>query len=177
MSMCGNDCFLRDPFQFTIWWSFDVIWSAFTTSISEEYINIDLMITWRYMIGFRNIYSLLQDILSRHLLINSIRNFNLMYWTADNCFDFLHTDQLFFFLLTSQKAASVACRPLVPKFAGSNPTEAVEFFRAKKILITLFVPCRIFAACKRTRKCMRGSRSFRWKLPAISRPSSSSFHY
>ena len=54
----------------------------------------------------------------------------------------------------------VACWPLVPKFAGSNPAEAVGFFRA----------------CKRTRKCMRGSRSFRSKLPAISRPSSSSFH-
>ena len=26
----------------------------------------------------------------------------------------------------------VACWPLVPKFAGSNPVEAVEFFRAKK---------------------------------------------
>ena len=26
----------------------------------------------------------------------------------------------------------VACWPLVPKFAGSNPTEAVGFFRAKK---------------------------------------------
>jgi hypothetical protein len=26
----------------------------------------------------------------------------------------------------------VACWPLVPKFAGSNPAEAVEFFRAKK---------------------------------------------
>ena len=25
-----------------------------------------------------------------------------------------------------------ACWPLVPKFAGSNPTEAVGFFRAKK---------------------------------------------
>ena len=25
----------------------------------------------------------------------------------------------------------VACWPLVPKFAGSNPAEAVEFFRAK----------------------------------------------
>ena len=40
-----------------------------------------------------------------------------------------------------------------------------------------FVPCSIFAACKRTRKCMRGSRSFRSKLAAISRPSISSFHY
>jgi hypothetical protein len=26
----------------------------------------------------------------------------------------------------------VACCPLVPKFAGSNPAEAVGFFRAKK---------------------------------------------
>ena len=26
----------------------------------------------------------------------------------------------------------VSCWPLVPKFAGSNPTEAVGFFRAKK---------------------------------------------
>ena len=26
----------------------------------------------------------------------------------------------------------VACRPLVPKFAVSNPAEAVGFFRAKK---------------------------------------------
>ena len=74
---------------------------------------------------------------------------------------------------------------MVPKFAGSNPAEAVAFFRAKKILSTpsfgrevkQFVPCRIFEACKRTRKFMRGSRSFRSKLPAISRPSISSFHY
>ena len=36
-----------------------------------------------------------------------------------------------------------------------------------------FVPCRIFSAYKRTRKCVHGSRSFRSKLPAISRPSSS----
>ena len=26
----------------------------------------------------------------------------------------------------------VACWPLVPKFSGSNPAEAVGFFRAKK---------------------------------------------
>ena len=79
----------------------------------------------------------------------------------------------------------VACWHLVYKFAGSNTAEAVGFFRAKKILSTpffgkevkRFVACRILAACKRTRKCMRGGRSFRSKLPAISRPSSSSFHY
>ena len=72
----------------------------------------------------------------------------------------------------------------VPKLAGSNPAEAVGFYQGEKILSTPsfgrevkpFVPCSISAACKRTRKCMRGSRSFRSKLPAISRPSSSSFH-
>jgi len=50
----------------------------------------------------------------------------------------------------------VACWPLVPKFAGSNPAETVGFLRAKKILTTPSfggevkpsVPCRRFAACK-----------------------------
>ena len=59
----------------------------------------------------------------------------------------------------------VACWPLVPKFAGSNPAEAVGFLRAKKILSTPsfgrevkpFVPCHIFATRKRTLKC------FAWK--------------
>ena len=75
----------------------------------------------------------------------------------------------------------VACWPLVPKFAVSNPAEAVEFFQGEKIINTPsfgrevkpFVTCRKFSACKRTRKCMLGSSSFRSKLPAISRPSSS----
>ena len=66
-----------------------------------------------------------------------------------------------------------------------KPGRSRRIFQGEKILSTPsfgrevkpFVPCRIFAACKRTRKCMRGSRSFRSKLPAISRPSSSSFHY
>ena len=31
----------------------------------------------------------------------------------------------------------VACWPLVPKFAGSNPTEAVGYFRAKKKILSL----------------------------------------
>ena len=52
----------------------------------------------------------------------------------------------------------VACWPLVPKFAGSNPAEAVGFFRAKNSSASFgrevkpFVPGHIFAACKRTRK-------------------------
>ena len=68
---------------------------------------------------------------------------------------------------------------------GFKPGRCRWIFQGQKIIITPsfgrevkpFVPCRIFAACKRTRKCMRGSRSFRSKLPAISRPSSFSFHY
>ena len=31
----------------------------------------------------------------------------------------------------------VACWPLVPKFAGSNPAEAVGFFKAKKSSVRL----------------------------------------
>jgi hypothetical protein len=50
----------------------------------------------------------------------------------------------------------VACWPLVPKFASSNP--AGRIFKGEKILSTpsfggevkLSVPCRRFAACKRS---------------------------
>jgi hypothetical protein len=52
----------------------------------------------------------------------------------------------------------VTCWPLVPKFAGSNPAEPVGFLRGVKILSTPSfggevkpaVPCRRFAACKRS---------------------------
>jgi hypothetical protein len=47
----------------------------------------------------------------------------------------------------------VACWPLVPKFTGSNQAEAVGFLRAKKSLggeVKPLVPCRRFAACKRS---------------------------
>ena len=60
----------------------------------------------------------------------------------------------------------VACWPLVPKFAGSNLAEAVGFLGRKKILSTPSfggevkpsVPCRRFAACKRSLN-LRGSRN------------------
>ena len=50
------------------------------------------------------------------------------------------------------------CWPVVPKFAGSNPAEAVGILGRKKILSTPSfggevkpsVPCRRFAACKRS---------------------------
>jgi hypothetical protein len=52
----------------------------------------------------------------------------------------------------------VACWPLVPKFAGSNPAEDIGLLRAKKTLSTPSfggdvkpsVSCRRFAACKRS---------------------------
>ena len=49
----------------------------------------------------------------------------------------------------------VVCWPLVPKFAGSNPAEAIGFLRAKKILSTPSFggevkPCRRFVARKRS---------------------------
>ena len=79
----------------------------------------------------------------------------------------------------------VACWSLVPKFEGSNPAETVGFFRAKKILRTPsfgrevkpFVPCRRYIACKRSLNVTWKSGIFRQNSSAISRPSSSSFHY
>jgi len=54
----------------------------------------------------------------------------------------------------------VACCPYVPKFAGSNPTEAVRIFQGKKILsvpsfggeVKPSVPLCRFGACKRSLK-------------------------
>ena len=70
----------------------------------------------------------------------------------------------------------VACWPLVPKFACSNPAEAVRIFRAKKILSTHsfegevkpLVPCRRFAARKRSLNGVEVVISA--KLPDNSRP-------
>ena len=78
----------------------------------------------------------------------------------------------------------VACWPLVPKFAASNPTKAVGFFREKKILSTSSfggevkssVPCSSFTACKRSLNVTWKSGIFRQNSSATSRPSSSSFH-
>ena len=71
----------------------------------------------------------------------------------------------------------VACWPLVPKFAGSNPTEAVGFLGQKKIPSTPSfggdvkpsVPCRRFAACKRSLN-LSGSRNLGKITGHISRP-------
>jgi hypothetical protein len=68
-------------------------------------------------------------------------------------------------LLSGFGGLEVACWPLIPKFAGSHPAEAVRIFRAKKILSTPSfrgevkpsVSCRSFMACKR-------SLNVTWKL-------------
>ena len=55
----------------------------------------------------------------------------------------------------------VACWPLVPKFAGSNPAEAVKRILSKPSFggeVKPSVPCRRFAACKRYLN-LRGSRN------------------
>ena len=46
--------------------------------------------------------------------------------------NFHETDKFSKPLLSGFDGLEVACWPLVPKFAGSNPAEAVGFFRAKK---------------------------------------------
>ena len=84
----------------------------------------------------------------------------------------VHEDNYVFFPQTSESREThsggnltimfgglgVACWPLVPKFAGSNPAELVGFLKGEKILSTPSfggevkpsVPCRRFAACKRS---------------------------
>jgi hypothetical protein len=64
-------------------------------------------------------------------------------------------------------ALEVACRPLVRKFAGSNPAEAVGFFGRKNPRHAFLrrgskaiCPMSCFTACKRPQK-WRGSRHFR----------------
>ena len=75
----------------------------------------------------------------------------------------------------------VACWPLVPKFAGSNPAEAVGIFKGENIFSTPSfgrevkpsVPCRRFAACKRSLE-LRGSRILRRNLSEHFSPTKSS---
>ena len=71
----------------------------------------------------------------------------------------------------------VACWPLAPNFAGSNPAEAVGFLERKKIFSTPSfwgqvkpsVPCRRFTASKRSQN-LRGSRNLGKIIGQISRP-------
>ena len=71
----------------------------------------------------------------------------------------------------------VACWPLVPKVRGIKPGRSRRIFRAKKILSTPsfggeikpLVPCRRFAACKRSLN-LCGSRNLGKIIWHISRP-------
>ena len=83
-----------------------------------------------------------------------------LYTTAGLVMDFLKTyvgNFLYHMLLiTGFGCLEVACWPLVPKFVGSNPAEAVGFFGRKNPQcggeVKPSVPCRKFTACKRTQK-------------------------
>jgi hypothetical protein len=77
-------------------------------------------------------------------------------------------DVLFFFydFTSGFGGLEVACWPLVPKFAGSNPAEVVGFFGWKNSQHAFLrrgskavCPMSCFTACKRTQK-WRGSRHF-----------------
>ena len=75
------------------------------------------------------------------------------------------------------------CWPLHP--SSRVQTRSCWIFRGEKILSTPSfggevkpsVPCRRFTACKRSLNVTWKSGIFRQNSPAISRPSSSSFHY
>ena len=57
-------------------------------------------------------------------------------WLKFHCFTVSHYQWSgLLWQLSGFGGLEVACWPLVPKFAGSNPAESVGFFRAKKILI------------------------------------------
>jgi hypothetical protein len=47
----------------------------------------------------------------------------------------------FFHIFSTFSNSREACWPLVPKFAGSTPAEAVGFFRANKFLILMSSTC------------------------------------
>ena len=77
--------------------------------------------------------------------------------------------QIFFSHTYGFGSLGVACWPLVPKFVGSNPAEAVRFLGGKILSTPSFggevkpsFPCRRFAACKRSLN-LRGS----WNLGKI----------
>jgi len=47
------------------------------------------------------------------------------------CMLYYRITTLTFYILNKIGGLGVACWPLIPKFAGSNPAEAVGFLRAK----------------------------------------------
>ena len=91
------------------------------------------------------------------------------------CFDVLSFKLLVHNLVRS-RGLGVACWPLVPKFAGSNPAEAVGFLGRKNPQHAFLRrgskavgPCRRFAACKRSLN-LGGSRNLGKITGHLSRP-------
>ena len=89
-------------------------------------------------------------------------NVTLRYIT---CLVFLRTILYIHIYISGFGGLGVAYWPLVPKFVGSNPAEAVRYLGRKILSTPSFgvevkpsVPCRRFAACKRSLH-LRGSRN------------------
>ena len=193
----------KQTLEYLIWISFNIQFPYHRKLISSPFPINDVWgnnakeivwggVDWIYVLVGGNRWRSVVDTVKQLPSSTKKRNF-LEYLNSfqDTETNLLHAVGYLFIYLDSNIAwcgfggLEVACWPLVPKFAGSTPGRSRWIFQGEKILSTPsfrrevkpFVPCRIFAACKRTRMCIRGSRSFRLKLPTISLPGSSSFHY
>ena len=65
---------------------------------------------------------------------------------------YTHTHTYIYNIKTASVVLWLACWPLAPKFAGSNPAEAVKILSTPSSggEVKESVPCASFAACKRT---------------------------
>jgi len=71
--------------------------------------------------------------LYKHGIVNSDTLLHLVVYFCVNSGDsFLYIFHVVILYINGFGGLEVACWPLVPKFAGSNPAEAVGFLRAKK---------------------------------------------
>jgi hypothetical protein len=102
--------------------------------------------------------------------------FSIKYYSHTRVTPFSLENRLLAELLSGFGDLEVACWPLVPKFAGSNPAEVVGFLGRKNPQHAFLrrgrkavCPMSCFTACKRTQR-WRGSRHFRQNFSAISRP-------
>jgi hypothetical protein len=73
-------------------------------------------------------------------------------------------DTILFYLIYTNGGLEVASWPLVPKFVGSNPAEAVRFLRVKKNPQHAFLRRRSKAVCPMSQVCGMGQISrITWK--------------
>jgi len=140
--------FRRCEVTWVYWMKLSVLyWLALSRSGTTTIINRRCVYVMRHILSFWNFYS---RISKENSLFTSSQD--IIYVPCYHLCDILTK------FVSGFGGLGVACWPLVPKFAGSNPAEAVGFLRAKKILSTPSfggevkpsVPCRRFATCKRS---------------------------